>query len=74
MSDEDDAARRIGEQLNQPSALEMESSAWWAMFIEHWAARGVDRRELNIAVVQFREAQRSLSSAIQLTVGRQDSQ
>lgn len=41
-----------------------DSTAWWAEFIEHWAARGVDRRELNAAVVKFRAAQESLSRAI----------
>lgn len=65
MSDEDEKARVLGEQLNQPGQLEAESTAWWAVFIEHWAARGADRRELNDAVVKFRAAQKSLTEAIE---------
>ena len=55
---------RLGELLNQPGQLEAESAAWWAMFIEHWAARGVDRGSLTTAVVKFRDAQKSLGAAI----------
>jgi hypothetical protein len=42
----------------------MEPDAWWAEFIEHWAAQGADRAALNRAVVNFRNAQRSLSGAL----------
>lgn len=54
----------LAEQMNQPGQLEAESTAWWAAFIEHWAARGVDRRALNDGVVKFRAAQKSLSEAL----------
>jgi hypothetical protein len=57
----------LAEQLNCPGQLEAESTAWWAAFIEHWAARGVDRKALNAAVVKFRDAQKSLSAAIAAT-------
>jgi len=49
----EDAAQFVGE-----------PGAWWALFIEHFAALGVDRRALNDAVVRFRDAQDDLNNAI----------
>lgn len=53
-----------GTQCKMCNPVNLEPAAWWAMFIEHWAAQGVDRRELNAAVVKFRAAQSGLSDAL----------
>ena len=45
-------------------SVQPNSNEWWANFIEYWAAQGADRKALNEAVLRFRDAQRSLTAAI----------
>jgi hypothetical protein len=45
-------------------SVQPNTNEWWANFIEFWAARGADRRELNKAVVAFRTAQSDLTEAM----------
>lgn len=65
MAGDSDVAREDREKRD--AFVETEGSRWWAEFIEHFAAKGVDRRDLNEAVVRFRAAQEALADTINST-------